>query len=122
MSQPRMDVCVTVGSGKQLKLSHVANRSRLSSCLVGSITLTSRHVLQPSGNVAGVFLETAWFAPPGCRHLCPDLDTQEPLDCAQDQEFVRPGFELGYVDDQGKYYVHNHLVFNILVGGGHILA
>ena len=27
---------------------------------------------------------------------------------------MRPGFELGYVKD-GKYYIHNHLVFNILV-------
>lgn len=27
---------------------------------------------------------------------------------------MRPGFELGYKRD-GKYYLHNHLVFNILV-------
>jgi transmembrane 9 superfamily protein 2/4 len=32
----------------------------------------------------------------------------------QNQEFVRPGFELGYKRD-GKYYINNHLVFNILV-------
>lgn len=31
----------------------------------------------------------------------------------EDQEFVRPGFELGYKEN-GKYYVYNHLVFNIL--------
>ncbi|KAG2491788.1 hypothetical protein HYH03_009948 [Edaphochlamys debaryana] len=29
-------------------------------------------------------------------------------------EFLRPGFELGYKRD-GKYYVNNHLVFNVLV-------
>lgn len=34
---------------------------------------------------------------------------------AQDQEFVRPGFELGYIDEKGRYYINNHLVFNILV-------
>ncbi len=33
---------------------------------------------------------------------------------AQEQEFVRPGFELGYKQDD-KYYIYNHLVFNILV-------
>ncbi|MEW5298849.1 MAG: hypothetical protein WDW38_000420 [Sanguina aurantia] len=32
----------------------------------------------------------------------------------EDQEFVRPGFELGFKRD-GKYYINNHLVFNILV-------
>lgn len=31
----------------------------------------------------------------------------------EDQEFVRPGFELGYKEN-GKYYIFNHLVFNIL--------
>mmetsp|Transcript_12263 Transcript_12263/g.36002 ORF Transcript_12263/g.36002 Transcript_12263/m.36002 type:complete len:676 (-) Transcript_12263:344-2371(-) len=31
------------------------------------------------------------------------------------QEYVRPGFELGYKDeDTGKYYINNHLVFNVL--------
>jgi len=30
------------------------------------------------------------------------------------QQFVRPGFELGFKKD-GKYYINNHLVFNILV-------
>lgn len=34
---------------------------------------------------------------------------------AQNQEFVRPGFELGYKTEDGKYYIYNHLVFNILV-------
>ncbi|GFR46382.1 hypothetical protein Agub_g7964 [Astrephomene gubernaculifera] len=29
-------------------------------------------------------------------------------------EFLRPGFELGFKRD-GKYYIHNHLVFNVLV-------
>lgn len=29
---------------------------------------------------------------------------------------MRPGFELGYKEG-GKYYIHNHLVFNILVRG-----
>ena len=33
----------------------------------------------------------------------------------QNQEFVRPGFELGYKTEEGKYYLYNHLVFNILV-------
>jgi transmembrane 9 superfamily protein 2/4 len=32
----------------------------------------------------------------------------------QDMEFVRPGFELGFKQD-GKYYINNHLIFNILV-------
>ncbi|KAJ9527799.1 hypothetical protein QJQ45_000350 [Haematococcus lacustris] len=32
----------------------------------------------------------------------------------EDQEYVRPGFELGYKEG-GKYYINNHLVFNILV-------
>lgn len=32
----------------------------------------------------------------------------------QNQQFVRPGFELGFKKD-GKYYINNHLVFNILV-------
>jgi len=31
----------------------------------------------------------------------------------EEQDFVRPGFELGYKVD-GKYYINNHLVFNIL--------
>jgi hypothetical protein len=34
--------------------------------------------------------------------------------CAQEDEFVRPGFELGFKRD-GKHYINNHLVFNILV-------
>ncbi|KXZ49791.1 hypothetical protein GPECTOR_19g242 [Gonium pectorale] len=29
-------------------------------------------------------------------------------------EYVRPGFELGYKKD-GKYYINNHLVFNVLI-------
>ncbi|GFH07080.1 transmembrane 9 superfamily member [Haematococcus lacustris] len=33
----------------------------------------------------------------------------------EDQEYVRPGFELGYKEG-GKYYINNHLVFNILPG------
>jgi transmembrane 9 superfamily protein 2/4 len=36
----------------------------------------------------------------------------------QNQEFVRPGFELGYKED-GKFYVFNHLQFNILVHPTH---
>lgn len=36
----------------------------------------------------------------------------------QDEEFVRPGFELGY-EENGKYYVKNHLQFNILVHPTH---
>jgi len=32
----------------------------------------------------------------------------------ENQEFVRPGFELGYKEN-GKYYINNHLIFNILV-------
>lgn len=32
----------------------------------------------------------------------------------EEQDYVRPGFELGYVED-GKYYINNHLVFNILI-------
>lgn len=35
------------------------------------------------------------------------------------QEFLRPGFELGYKDDDGKYYIYNHLVFNILISVSH---
>lgn len=37
---------------------------------------------------------------------------------AEDEEFVRPGFELGY-EENGKYYVKNHLQFNILVHPTH---
>eukprot|EP00798_Chlamydomonas_sp_ICE-L_P015250 gene15250-21332_t len=33
----------------------------------------------------------------------------------EEQEFVRPGFELGYKDSAGKYFINNHLSFNILV-------
>jgi hypothetical protein len=36
----------------------------------------------------------------------------------QNQEFVRPGFELGYKED-GKFYIFNHLQFNILVHPTH---
>lgn len=32
----------------------------------------------------------------------------------QNQQFVRPGFELGFKRN-GRYYINNHLVFNILV-------
>ena len=32
----------------------------------------------------------------------------------QNEQFVRPGFELGFKKN-GKYYINNHLVFNILV-------
>jgi transmembrane 9 superfamily protein 2/4 len=37
----------------------------------------------------------------------------------ENQEFVRPGFELGYKDEAGKYYMYNHLVFNVLVSLTH---
>jgi Endomembrane protein 70 len=30
-------------------------------------------------------------------------------------ESVRPGFEIGYKSDDGKYYINNHLMFMILV-------
>lgn len=33
---------------------------------------------------------------------------------APQNEFVRPGYELGF-EEGGKYYIHNHLRFNILV-------
>lgn len=36
----------------------------------------------------------------------------------QNEEFVRPGFELGYKEN-GKYYIYNHLVFNVLVHKTH---
>lgn len=36
----------------------------------------------------------------------------------QDQEFVRPGFELGF-EEEGKYYIQNHLQFNVLVHPTH---
>ncbi|KAI8474011.1 MAG: hypothetical protein J3K34DRAFT_383427 [Monoraphidium minutum] len=39
-------------------------------------------------------------------------------DLQGENEFVRPGFELGY-EDGGAYYVHNHLRFNILVHPTH---
>ncbi|KAI8465394.1 MAG: Endomembrane protein 70-domain-containing protein [Monoraphidium minutum] len=39
-------------------------------------------------------------------------------DLQNDNEFVRPGFELGYVDG-GKYYIYNHLRFNVLVHPTH---
>ena len=32
---------------------------------------------------------------------------------------MRPGFELGYKTAEGKYYIYNHLVFNILVSLTH---
>lgn len=37
----------------------------------------------------------------------------------QNQEFVRPGYELGYKDDNGTYFIYNHLVFNVLVSLTH---
>ena len=37
----------------------------------------------------------------------------------QNQEFVRPGFELGYKTEDGKYFIYNHLVFNVLVSLTH---
>ena len=37
----------------------------------------------------------------------------------ENQEFVRPGFELGYKDEAGKYFIYNHLVFNVLVSLTH---
>lgn len=43
---------------------------------------------------------------------------QHSLHVLQDQEFVRPGFELGY-EEGGKFYVKNHLQFNILVHPTH---
>lgn len=36
----------------------------------------------------------------------------------QDQDYLRPGFELGY-EENGKYYIKNHLQFNILVHPTH---
>lgn len=36
----------------------------------------------------------------------------------QQNEFVRPGFELGFKDGD-KYYIRNHLQFNILVHPTH---
>uniref|UniRef100_A0A383W4V4 Transmembrane 9 superfamily member n=1 Tax=Tetradesmus obliquus TaxID=3088 RepID=A0A383W4V4_TETOB len=44
------------------------------------------------------------------------VTAQDLLD--KNQEFVRPGFELGYEED-GKFYVFNHLQFNILVHPTH---
>eukprot|EP00882_Tetradesmus_deserticola_P003503 GHRQ01003706.1.p1 GENE.GHRQ01003706.1~~GHRQ01003706.1.p1 ORF type:complete len:729 (+),score=377.08 GHRQ01003706.1:96-2189(+) len=44
------------------------------------------------------------------------ITAQDLLD--KNQEFVRPGFELGYQED-GKYYIFNHLQFNILVHPTH---
>eukprot|EP00798_Chlamydomonas_sp_ICE-L_P031785 gene31786-6982_t len=40
------------------------------------------------------------------------ITTYDLLD--ENEEFVRPGFELGFQSD-GKYYIYNHLVFNVLV-------
>lgn len=37
----------------------------------------------------------------------------------ENQEFVRPGYELGYKDEAGKYFIYNHLVFNVLVSLTH---
>lgn len=37
---------------------------------------------------------------------------------APQNEFVRPGFELGF-EEKGKYYVYNHLRFNVLVHPTH---
>ena len=36
----------------------------------------------------------------------------------QDQEFIRAGFELGFKEGD-KYYINNHLTFNILVHPTH---
>lgn len=36
----------------------------------------------------------------------------------ENQDFVRPGFELGYTEN-GKYYIYNHLLFNILISATH---
>lgn len=36
----------------------------------------------------------------------------------QQEDFVRPGFELGFKEN-GKYYIYNHLVFNVLVHKTH---
>jgi transmembrane 9 superfamily protein 2/4 len=36
----------------------------------------------------------------------------------QDQEFIRPGFELGFKEGD-KYFIYNHLTFNILVHPTH---
>jgi hypothetical protein len=41
-----------------------------------------------------------------------------PAPPSQQNEFVRPGFDLGF-EEGGKYYVHNHLRFNILVHPTH---
>ncbi|GBF87847.1 EMP nonaspanin domain family protein [Raphidocelis subcapitata] len=35
-------------------------------------------------------------------------------DLESENEYVRPGFELGYKND-GRYYIHNHIRFNVLV-------
>jgi len=40
------------------------------------------------------------------------------LSCSQQNEFVRPGFELGFKEGD-TYYIRNHLQFNILVHPTH---
>jgi transmembrane 9 superfamily member 2/4 len=59
-------------------------------------------------------------AVPHCQHLafCALILLSPAYACMQNQEFVRPGFELGYKQD-GKYFIYNHLVFNILVSLTH---
>lgn len=36
-------------------------------------------------------------------------------DLEEKPEAVRPGYEVGYKGDDGKYYINNHLMFMILV-------
>jgi hypothetical protein len=60
--------------------------------------------------------------PPSCRPPAPSPRPPAPgppAPAPQDQEFVRPGFELGYTDGSGRYFINNHLVFNILVHTTH---
>lgn len=54
-------------------------------------------------------------AEPLIWHRCP---SHPALPAATQNEFVRPGFELGY-EDGGKFYVYNHLRFNVLVHPTH---
>lgn len=52
---------------------------------------------------AAARLQPTLRPPASCVHALPPQN-----------EFVRPGFELGY-EDGNKFYIHNHLRFNILV-------
>ncbi|KAJ9528482.1 hypothetical protein QJQ45_020540 [Haematococcus lacustris] len=83
--------------------------------------------LQPGPRSLGVQLDNALCRQVGMQVLKQKIDKHYRINMAldnlpvtvydlldEDQEYVRPGFELGYKEG-GKYYINNHLVFNILV-------